>query len=328
MRVSLVDRESIERLLLVVGALRSGLIDALASSGPAEADRVAAAAGTDPRASRIVLEALAEEGLVSRATGAKGEVFYALTEQARAHLVEPGPLLERSSLIHQTNKMRGWLELPEVIRTGRPAPRDPDKRNLAALVSAMGEREPEVLDEIVRSCFAYAGNIGTMVDIGGAVGHLARQFTRRGVKATLFDREETLPIAMQFLGDEGRAIRLVGGDYTVALPPGPFDLVYFGNVYHIYGRETNARVTREGFSITAEGGTIAIQDYVWARSKRAAMFAVNMLRSTEGGEVWTEADYTGWLSDAGFSGIRFVDLETTGTQLILGRRDRRATEEN
>jgi SAM-dependent methyltransferase len=317
---SLVDRASVERLLLLVGALRSGLIDALASEGPAPAAQIAAAAGADARASRIVLEALAEEEIAERAAAGNGDPLYRLTSTGRAHLVDPGPLLERSGLIHQVNKMRGWLELPEVIRTGKPAPRNTDHVSLTALVSAMGERDPEILDEIVDRCFAYSGSIGTMVDIGGAVGHLARQFSRRGVKATLFDREATLPVARQFLGDEAAAITLIGGDYTASLPAGRFDLVYFGNVYHIYDRETNSRVTREAFSITTEGGAIAIQDYVWGLSHRAAMFGVNMLRSTEGGEVWTEADHRAWLSDAGFADIEVVDVETAGTQLVLARR--------
>ena len=62
MRDSLVDRHAVERLLLLVGALRSGLIDALAGQEAAGAAQVAAAAGTDPRATRIVLEALVAEG--------------------------------------------------------------------------------------------------------------------------------------------------------------------------------------------------------------------------------------------------------------------------
>ena len=174
--------------------------------------------------------------------------------------------------------MRGWLELPEVILTGRPAPRHPGKRNLTTLLSAMGERDPQILDEIVDRCLAYAGRIETMVDIGGAVGHLALQFSRRGVKATLFDREEALPVARQFLGEEAPAVAMQGGDFTVSLPAGPFDLVYFGNVYHIYSPAINERVSREALSVTTPGGIIAIQDYVWGKSEGAEMFAVNMLQ--------------------------------------------------
>lgn len=320
MRDSLVDKASVDRLLLVVGALRSGLIDALATAGPAPVAHVAGTAGADERASRIVLEALADENLVERTSDGGGVALYSLTSAGRAHLVDEGPLLERAGLIHQVNKLRGWLELCEVIRTGKPAPRNSEPGRFDTMVSAMGERDPEILDEIVDQCFAYAGNIHTMVDIGGAVGHLARLFSRRGVKATLFDREETLPVARRFLGDEAAGITMVGGDYTASLPAGPFDLVYFGNVYHIYDRDTNARVTREAYAITAESGTIAIQGYVWGLSERAAMFAVNMLRSAENGQVWAEPDYREWLEDAGFSNIEVKHIRAAGSELILARR--------
>jgi hypothetical protein len=322
LRASLVDREAVEKLLLLVGALRSGLIDAL-GGWPVSASQAAEAAGTDPRASAVVLEALAAEGLVERTAGgaaADSPTLFRLTPLAKTHLIDEGPDLERSSLIHQANKMRGWLQLDEVLRTGRPAPRDPKMPNLRTMVSAMGEREAEVLDEIVDRCFGYAGSIGTMIDIGGAVGHLTRTFARRGVKATLFDRADTLPIAREFLGDEADTIEMIGGDFTVALPQGRYDLVYFGNVLHIYAPETNARVAREAFSITAPGGAVAIQDYVWGMSTQAAMFAVNMLRSTENGGVWTEADHRRWLGDAGFTGIEVQTLGTTGSQLVLARR--------
>jgi hypothetical protein len=270
-----------------------------------------------------VLEALAAEGVVERDGGSDTldtHTRYRLTALGRSHLLDQGPELERSSLLHQVNKMRGWLQLDEVIRTGKPAPKDPNMPNLRAMVLAMGEREPEVLDEIVARCLAFAGSAGTMVDIGGAVGHLTREFSRRGVRATLFDRTETLLIAREFLGAEAEAIDLVGGDYTVALPEGLFDLVYFGNVFHIYSPETNARVAHEAFAITAPGGTIAIQDYVWGMSSQAAMFAVNMLRSTESGGVWTERDHREWLSGAGFIGMEVQTLHTTRSQLVLARR--------
>lgn len=320
MRESLVDRHAVERLLLLSGALRSGLVDALATGGGLSGVQVAGLAGTDARATRIVLEALVAEEVVEQHPGPAGEPLYRLTPLGRAHLVDEGPDLERFGLLHQVSKMRGWLELPDVIRTGRAPDRGGIKRDLRTMVSAMGERDPAVLDEIVSHCFAYAGAIHTMVDMGGAVGHLARHFSSRGVKASLFDREEVLPLAREFLGVEAEDIELLGGDLTVGLPAGPFDLVYFGNVLHIYGPDTGARVVREAFSITAPGGTIAIQDYILDRSQGAAMFAVNMLRSTDEGGVWSEAEHRRWLNEAGFVDARTSDLETNQTNLILARR--------
>jgi SAM-dependent methyltransferase len=333
MRESLVDRGSIERLFVVAGALKSGVIDALAEREPVTAADVAAAAGTDSRATEIVVEALVAEKLVDREgpapeppvrggapNGAGDAVLYSLSPRGRAHLVDPGPDLERWGLLHQARKARGWLELPEFIQTGVPIPRDPVKRDIKTMVSAMGERDPDIIEEVVDRCLAYAPHVRTMIDVGGAVGHLARQFARCGVRATLFDRPAVLPIAREYLGEEGRDIALLAGDFTEALPSGPFDLVYFGNVFHIYNPETNARVIREAYTVVAPGGALVIQDYIWGRSVRGAMFAVNMLQATEDGGVWSEAQHREWLNAAGFAKIEVLDLETTGTQLALATR--------
>ncbi|MBN1320084.1 MAG: methyltransferase domain-containing protein [Thermoleophilia bacterium] len=320
MRTSLVDLQAVERLLLLAGALRSGLIDALASSEGLSAGRIAGLAEADPRATGIVLEALVAGDLAERLSDGEGETLYRLTPSARAHLVDEGPELERFRLLHQVSKMRGWLELPEVIRTGRASERGGVKRDLRTMVSAMGERDTAILDEIVERCFGYAGAVRTMLDVGGAVGHLARHFYRKGVRASLFDRPEVLPVAREFLGAEADGIEMLGGDLTAGLPDGLFDLVYFGNVLHIYSPETNVRVVGEAFSLTAPGGTIAIQDYMSDRSPVAAMFAVNMLRSTDEGGVWSEAEHRRWLTEAGFGDVTVFDLDTNRTQLILARR--------
>lgn len=335
MRESLVERGAVERLFLIAGAVKAGIIDALAVHAPAGAAAVAAAAGTDLRATAIVLEALAGEGLVERegpapeppqaspADGGSrdpGTPLYRLSPLGRAHLVEPGPDYERWGLLHQARKAWGWLELPEIIRTGEAPPRDEAKRDVKTMVSAMGERDQAIVEEVVDTCLTYTGHVETMADIAGAVGHVARQFSRCGVRATLFDRPATIPVAREYLGEEAKDIALVGGDLTVALPLGPFDLVFFGNVLHIYGPATNARVIREAFDIVSPGGAIGIQNYLWGRSPRAAMFAVNMLQSVEDGGVWSEAMYRGWLSAAGFAKIETFDLETGGSQLILAKK--------
>jgi len=316
-------------LLLLVGAIKSGIIYALADGSFLTAGEVAARAGSDLRATRVVLEALVAEELAEVAAAlheeavrgiGSGEPRYCLTLEARAHLVDGGADFERNALLHQVNKIRGWLELPDVIRTGKPAPRSGGGCDFSVMAAAMGERDPALLELIVQRCLSYAGSVHNVLDVGGAVGHVARRFASRGCKVTLFDREEVIEVAKRHLGESDWNIDLVAGDYTKALPPGPYDLVYFGNVYHIYGPQTNARVTKEAFSILNPGGVIAIQDYVWGHSREAALFAVNMLRSTEEGGVWTEEQYCTWLEEAGFAQICLEDLEDYGCQLMLAKR--------
>lgn len=323
MRASLVDRAPIERLLLLSGAIRAGLIDALQRDGAHTAADVAAVAGADARATTIVLEALVAEAVVEK-LDAHGAQLYRLSDEGRAHLVDDGPDLERNQLLHLANRVRGWLELPEVIRNGRPLPKDPAKRDLRTMVTAMGERELEILEEVVERCLTYAGRIRSMIDIGGAVGHVARQFSRCGVRATLFDREAVLPLAQEFLGREAADIAAMGGDFTAGLPAGPYDLAFMGNVNHIYSPETNQKLFADVAGILAPGGTVAIQDYVWGRSRRAPMFAVNMLQATENGGVWSEDEFRDWLAAAGFVDVETSDLDSSDAQLILARLPRAA----
>ncbi len=320
MRASLVDRGSVERFLLLAGAMRSGLLDSLATGEALSVQHIAMVAGTNVRASRIVLDALVAEGVVQRVLEADDGSFYALTPLGKSHLYDQGPELERAALLHRFNRVRGMLELSEVIRTGEPTHRDPDKSNIRCMVSAMGERDSDLVEEIVGLCVSLAGEAKTMLDVGGAVGHVAREFMRHGLKVTLMDKEEVLPIAREFLGIDASSMAMVSGDYTVALPKGPFDLVYFGNVFHIYGPSTNEKVLKETIKVISPGGLVAIQDYVWGRSHGAEMFAVNMLQSTSDGGVWTEAQYRSWLGGAGFVNMDVLDLKNSGAQLIIGQR--------
>jgi hypothetical protein len=250
--------------------------------------------------------------------------------------VDPGPELERSSLLHQANKAAGWLELPYVLRHGRPPARE-GHRDTRSFALTMAEGDPLIAREVVDSSLLYLARGGpvtvgeeaasgaeratarTMIDIGGAVGHVALLFAERGFKSLLLDRPEVLPIARDYLQGDPR-VEFQPGDFLRSLPPGPFALAFLGNVYHIYGPSENAALTRRVFASLAPGGVIAIRDYVMGRSPRAPLFAVNMLQATECGGVWTEQEFRTWLEAAGFVDVEVVDLQLVPNQLILGRR--------
>ncbi len=327
---SLVDRREVEKLLVLGAALRAGLIDALDVPGGRTADQVAAAVGGDVHACGVLLHALASVGVAEEVDGS-----FRLTPLGRLHLVEPPPgdpappELERSSLLHQLHKFEGWLRLPEIVAGHRGVSRVKEPARLRSFVRTMGEGDPAVPGEVVTRCLAYASagddprEPKDMIDVGGAVGHMARAFADRGLRATLFDRPDVLPEAREFLGSGAHGIAMDGGDFTVSLPAGPFDLAYLGNVYHIYGPETLQALTLRVFEALRPGGVICVRDYVWGRSPRAAMFAVNMLQATAEGGVWREDQYRAWFTAAGFKDVRVADLACSPNQLILGRRPRR-----
>jgi len=316
---SLVDRRQVEKLLVIGAALRAGLIDALAQSG-GSAEEVARRAGTDPRATGIILDALVSVEVAEQESSAGPS--YRLTESGRRHLVEPGPEYERNGLLHQMTKATGWMQLPFILAHGHPPDR-PEPRDIPSFSRAMAEGAAAVMDEVVDACLAYAGGaerVRRMVDVGGAVGHMTRRFADRGVHAALCDRPRVLVEARKHLGAGADELDLLACDFNESLPEGPFDLAYLGNIYHIYSPQQNAALTRRVYANLSAGGTIAIRDYVFERSPRAAMFAVNMLQATEAGGVWREEQYRGWLADAGFQDVEVLDLTLSQNQLLLGRR--------
>lgn len=320
---SLVRREEIERLLILGGALRAGLVDAISGPGVDTAEEVASALGADLRACRVMLDALVALEVASDDGGG-----YSLTEAGRLHLIEPAPgepipaELERSSLLHQLAKARGMLDLPYVVKHGEPPERDPSERDLRSFLRTMAEGDAGPIAEVVERSLAYASplRVSTMIDVGGAVGHVAAAFAGHGVRPTLFDRPDALPQARQYLGESVRDLYLVGGDFLSTLPPGPFDLAYLGNVVHIYGPDTVAALVRRVWKSIAPGGVIVIRDFVWERSPRAPLFAVNMLQATVEGGVWREQQFRSWLAAAGFTDVTVVDLVSADNQLVMGRK--------
>jgi predicted O-methyltransferase YrrM len=317
----LIDRREIEKLLVIHGALVSGLVDELAAGrGAHSPGDLARRLEADERAITVMLNALAAIGL---AEVSQLPERFALTQLAREHLVDPGPEFERHSLLHQITKLRGWLELPHVIKHGQPPPRDRE-RDSRTFGRTMAEGRPEVMDLVVSRCLAYAAphSVRKMMDVGGAVGHIALRFARRGAVAVLCDRPGMLQEAESFLeeNDLRDRVQLQACDFTEALPSGGFDLAYLGNVFHIYGPETNRALSRRVFEALEPGGVIAVRDFVRDRSPRAAMFAVNMLQATHEGGVWSEAEYREWLAEAGFRDIQIEDIDLSENQLILGRK--------
>jgi cyclopropane fatty-acyl-phospholipid synthase-like methyltransferase len=101
-----------------------------------------------------------------------------------------------------------------------------------------------------------------------------------------------------------------------------FDIVFMGNITHIYSEEENRNLLMRVGRLLKKGGMVAIEDFVRSRSPYAEMFAVNMLASTISGGTWTEEQYRTWLKDAGFINIEVLDLADKEKQLITAFREK------
>jgi len=295
---------------------------------PMTAEALAGELGTDPRATVILLDALAALKLLIK----QGEQ-YSVPEDAAELLAEQSADNVLPMVRHLANCLRRWAELPKVIQTGKCAEIAPGIRGAGAdmedFIGGMNTISRPVaagvIDKIRLLKFRH------VLDVGGGAGTwtiaLLRAVPR--ARATLFDLPAVIPIAGQQFAEAGLTdrVNLVGGDYnTDALPEGT-DLAWLGAICHQNSRRQNRDLFTRTYAALSDGGVIVIRDVIMDRSRTSppagALFAINMLVATEAGGTYTFDEYSEDLREAGFVEIELVHRDEFMNSLIRARKARK-----
>jgi SAM-dependent methyltransferase len=305
--------------LIVLAALETGLLAAFAEPrAPADA---AADAGLDPRAARIVATALVDARYLDEAPG--GEAL-SLTDRGAALLAgpngaAPGAADVAGGLHLEARAMRSHLALAQSLRTGRPVDdvSAGDPVTTERFMRAMRHvASPRVGASVAAIGPPAAG--ARLLDVGGAPGTYARALAGAGWDVTVLDLPGALAVGGPDLAAAGVAV--VAGDATRALPEGPWDAVYLGNVLHLFDPGTAAGLVGRAAAALAPGGLLAVQEVLGDVSPQGPGFGVMMLVSTAAGEAHPEGAYRAWMAAAGCPVERVVPLEEGWHHLLLGRR--------
>lgn len=301
-------------VLIAHAALESGLLAGF--DPPSAPDDAASATGLDPRAVRITATALVAGGYLEPVD----EGRLALTGAGAALLSSPsGDGDPAGDLFLEARAMRSHLRLAETLLTGRPLDdvSGGDRLTRARFMRAMRHIAGPRADESAAALGAPRGE-GRLLDVGGAPGTYARRFAAAGWDVTVLDLPETLALGEADLAEAG--VATVGGDATRALPEGPWDAIYLGNVVHLFAPGVAADLLRRAGAALAPGGILAVQEVLGDLSPQGPGFGVMMLLSTEGGDAYPEADYRAWMAAAGCPLERTVAIARGWHHLLLGRR--------
>jgi SAM-dependent methyltransferase len=305
--------EDARKLVLLGAAQKAGLFPVLIEE--TDITTLKRKLKADERALFIVLEALYSLGYVN-----KKKEKYILADKARPLFIEHGDDYVGDYLPHLLNILEAWLVLPEIIKGQKPERETP--RDVASFMHAMASKPDKAVENVVNLCLKRKKDAKSALDLGGGPGKYAKAFVNRGLSAVLYDMPETIDyVGTEFGLRDIRNLTLKKGDFTrdefVKEFEGKlFDIVFMGNICHIYSEEENKRLLNNVTKLLRKGGLVAIEDFVRGRSPDAEMFAVNMLANTEGGSTWTEAQYREWLKSAGFHSIEITDLAERENQLI------------
>jgi ubiquinone/menaquinone biosynthesis C-methylase UbiE len=299
--------------------------------GAHTADDIARAAGTDPRATRIVLDSLPALGLVEKRDGK-----YFLTPMADQFLVQGKPSYVGEFRHVALALWDGMAHLKESLKTGKPFSRMDtgaelevwEKLVLGILVIA--EPAAKALCDVLK--------IGTerkgikVLDIAGGSSIFGMTIVTRDPSAQVTQLDWPNVNAVARKANKQRAlegkIRFIDGEHRSAtIEENFYDLVLASNFCRFESPKGNQELFAKANSALKPGGIFVVNDFVPNEERTeptfALRFSVYTLTHTPEGECWTLSQYSDWLKQAGFSSIvTHGDIPKTlpGTTLIIARK--------
>jgi predicted O-methyltransferase YrrM len=314
--ISALSRGFMESRVLLTGAELD--LFTLIAAVPLTGEQIAERIGADRHSLTIVLDALAAMGLLVKRGG-----FYQ-TEPSAARLLAAGsPESILPIILHNVDLWERWGRL-----TAKVAARERPEWSMQAFIDAMHVIGRPLAERIV----ALIDPMGArrLIDVGGGSGTYTLAFLEAApaLRATIFDRPEVIEMARERVAAAGMAERVtfVAGDFGQDPLPGGHDLALVSAIIHQNSPAENSALFRKVFASLDPGGRVVVRDHVLSPDRTTprsgALFAVNMLVGTEGGNSYTEAEIRDALTEAGFVGVRLIHPDTRMDGLMEAFRPR------
>ncbi len=295
------------RILLTAAELN---LFALLSPQPLSAAELARRLPGNLRAVTILLDALAAMGFLEKQAGRYQCLPPAshLLSSDRADSVLP-------MVLHAAHLWQRWTHLTETVNgleARSPGAPPQNEAGLRAFIGAMHSIAAPLAPRIVRA--VNPAGVRLLLDVGGASGTYTIAFLMADpeMKATLFDQPAVIEMARKRLREAGVLDRttLAAGDFYVDEFPGGHDLAFVSAIIHQNSPEQNLDLFKKAFRSLTPGGRIVIRDHIMDPDRTepvsGAVFAVNMLLATEGGNTYTFEEVQRTLLQAGFVRVRLI----------------------
>ncbi len=233
------------------------------------------------------------------------------------------------NLHHIATLWNRWSNLTEAVKTGSAI----DKKEinerggswLEAFIAAMHHRGVEQAKII--SNLIDLSNVKKMLDVGGGSGAFSMGFINKNndINAVLFDLPNVIPISQKYVESAGLKdkFNFIAGDYLKDDMGKGYDLILLSAIVHINSYIENEQLIKKCADALNEGGMIIINDHIMDDDRvnpfAGAMFALNMLVSTNAGDTYTLKEMTEWLNNAA---IFNIELKKTSfnSDLIIAKK--------
>ncbi len=309
---------------LLMAAAELDLFSPLAQH-PYTAGELARHLHASARPLQVLLDALAGLDLLD-----KQDDRYHLSHPLQDLLVESRPENILGALRHQANCARRWHQLAQVILQGHAEPHQPSVRGAQAdqqaFVTAMHTFSDPQADALVARLKPL--QCRHILDVGGASGTWTMALLRAAphAKATLFDLPPVIPLAQQRLLDAGFAHRAacISGDFYHDELPGHADFAWLSAIVHQNSRGQNRELFAKIHRALNSPGQLVIRDVVMQPGRTeplaGALFAVNMLVSTDAGTTFTFDELRDDLHAAAFTKVELIYHDEFMNSLLVAHK--------
>ena len=319
------DRVTPERLMqfgfayappLIIGAAASNRVFDSLRSDAKTVDEVSQETGASIRGLRAIMGALVGLELLKK----DGRQRYSLTPESEAFLASnrPGALAGFFSL-NVTQLVSKWLQLSDVVRSGRPAQTVNQEgqgteffSGLVENIIPMSYATAQTLADHLK--LAKTKNEIRVLDLaaGSGIWGIVLAQNSRNVQVTAVDWAGMIPTTKRITRRFGVTDRFkfIEGDLQEADFGDGYDIATLGHILHSEGEERSRRLLKKTFAALGSGGIIAIAEWLVNDERTQplppVMFAVQMLVNTEKGDTFSLSEIKGWLREAGFKKARLL----------------------
>lgn len=296
------------------------------------ADEIAREAGTDPRATRIVLDSLLALALVEKRDGR-----YYLAPISEAFLVRGKPSYVGDFRHVALALWDGMANLKESLKTGKPLSRMDTGGELQVWeklvqgIIVIAEPAAKALCDLLKIGTERSGI--RVLDIAGGSSIFGMTILSRdpAAQVTQLDWPNVNAVAKKLnkeRGLEGK-IRFIDGEHhSAAIETDSYDLVIASNFCRFESPIGNQELFVKAYSALKPGGYFVVNDFVPNEERTeptfALRFSVYTLTHTPEGECWTLSRYSEWLKEAGFKAIETrgnIPQTLPGTTLIVAKKE-------
>lgn len=303
----------------------------LIHQGAQSAEEIARQAGTDPRATRIVLDSLPALGLLEKRNGK-----YFLTRMAEVFLVKGKPSYVGDFRHVALALWDGMAHLKESLKTGKPFSRLDTGTELQVWeklvlgIIVIAEPAAKALCDLLK--IGSERKSIKVLDIAGGSSIFGMTILSRDPTAqvTQLDWPNVNAVAKKANRERGLdgKIRFIDGEHhTAAIEANFYDLVLASNFCRFESPEGNQHLFTRAYGALKPGGIFVVNDFVPNEERTepafALRFSVYTLTHTPEGECWALSQYSDWLKKAGFNTIEtHGDIPKTlpGTTLMMARK--------